>query len=178
MVRKEGDSVVGRFSGMSLGSQALCEAKCNRFGCARNSRAMMERYHFLPAGLVQTPLPHPCGCCPGADALSSTRPRSNLRRVARSSGDASAPDGQVHLPARTSNGTLWTAGAASGNGVNYQMQSTGNHTAGFSSETTVSVVQGNQTLLVPSQDTPWKFTVPTSPEKKKFHRVQGTLIGN
>ena len=107
-----------------------------------------------------------------ADPLS---PTASLITVAPAGGNIT-----ITFLARVGNSTVWTAGNATGNGANYQIQSSGNLTLGFSSADDVSNIAraDDQTGIQPA-DFPyvrWEFQAPISGEKK-FYRVRAVPQG-
>jgi len=79
----------------------------------------------------------------------------------------------VTFLARVGNGTTWTGGNATGNGLNYQIQSTANLMLGFQSANVTVGLDSNQSGI-PSADIPyqrWKFQAPISGQMK-FYRVK------
>jgi len=79
----------------------------------------------------------------------------------------------VTFLARVGNGTTWTGGNATGNGLNYQIQSTANLMLGFQSANVTVGLESNQSGI-PSADIPyqrWKFQAPISGQMR-FYRVK------
>ena len=123
---------------------------------------------------------------PDGDGLSNTTefafqgdplsPTASLISVAPAGGNIT-----VTFLARVGNGTLWTGGNATGHGLDYQIQSTGNLTLGFGTASDVLNLTPttDQTGIQPA-DFPyvrWEFQAPISGEKK-FYRVRALPQGD
>ena len=122
---------------------------------------------------------------PDGDGLSNTTefafqgdplsPTASLITVAPAGGNLT-----VTFLARVGNGTIWTGGNATGNGLNYEIQSSADLMLGFSPADDVSNIAraDDQTGIQPA-DFPyvrWEFQAPISGEKK-FHRVKAVPQG-
>lgn len=98
-----------------------------------------------------------------------TVPTASLLTATTSGGNMT-----ITFLARTTNGTVWTNGAAQGSCVDYQIQGTTNLTTGFSSAN-VSVSLAPDQNGIQAADVPynrWQFVVPTT-GTKNFYRVLG-----
>ena len=123
---------------------------------------------------------------PDGDGLSNTTefafqgdplsPTASLISVAPAGGNIT-----LTFLARVGNGTIWTGGNATGHGLDYQIQSTGNLTLGFDPANDVSNLTPatDQTGIQPA-DFPyvrWEFQAPIIGEKK-FYRVRALPQGD
>ena len=123
---------------------------------------------------------------PDGDGLSNTTefafqgdplsPTASLISVAPAGGNIT-----VTFLARVGNGTIWTGGNATGHGLDYQIQSTGNLTLAFDPANDVSNLTPttDQTGIQPA-DFPyvrWEFQAPISGDKK-FYRVRALPQGD
>jgi hypothetical protein len=102
-------------------------------------------------------------------------PTASLLTVAPTGGNIT-----VTFLARVGNGTVWTGGNATGNGLNYEIQSSADLMLGFGSANDVSNIAPatDQTGIQPA-DFPyvrWEFQAPISGEKK-FYRVKAVPQG-
>ena len=122
---------------------------------------------------------------PDGDGLSNTTefafqgdplsPTASLISVAPAGGNIT-----VTFLARVGNGTIWTGGNATGNGLNYEIQSSADLMLGFDPANDVSNLTPatDQTGIQPA-DFPyvrWEFQAPISGEKK-FYRVRAMPQG-
>jgi hypothetical protein len=102
-------------------------------------------------------------------------PTASLITVAPSGGNLT-----VTFLARVGNSTVWTGGNATGNGLNYEIQSSADLMLGFDPANDVSNIAPatDQTGILPA-DFPyvrWQFQAPISGEKK-FYRVRAVSQG-
>ena len=103
-------------------------------------------------------------------------PTASLITVAPAGGNIT-----VTFLARVGNGTIWTGGNATGHGLDYQIQSTGNLTLGFGTASDVLNITpaANQTGIQ-AVDFPyvrWQFQAPISGDRK-FYRVRALPQGD
>jgi len=104
----------------------------------------------------------------GGNPLS---PTSSLLDVQRDSGAV-----KITFLARTTNGTTWSDGSASGLGVNYQLQSATNLAAGFA-PVDANITLSNDQIGAQIGDIiyqRWECTIPTN-QAARFFRLQGTV---
>ena len=123
---------------------------------------------------------------PDGDGLSNTTefafqgdplsPTASLISVAPAGGNIT-----VTFLARVGNGTIWTGGNATGHGLDYQIQSSGNLTLGFGTTSDVlNITPAADQTGIQAADFPyvrWEFQAPISGDKK-FYRVRALPQGD